>query len=69
MSAKCYWGERQNPLDSELEALEYFWNNVAPFLPGVRCSDPNFDKSKIKFDGLVNDINNISLPLLAQRAN
>ena len=66
MNTNSFWEERQNPLDSELEALEIFWNNVVPGLPGVVCLDPNLDRSKIK---LVSDVADIWSPLPARRVN
>lgn len=69
MNTNCFWKERRNPLDSELEAQENFWNNIAPNLPGVRRLDPNVDRTKIAVNSLVSDMADIFSPIPARRVN
>lgn len=70
MSANCFWEERQNPLDHELEALENFWNNVVPGLPGVRRLNPNEDRKRLLVGGVgVDDMSNLWSPLPIRQVN
>ena len=69
MSTNCFWEERRSPLDHELEALENFWNNVVPGLPGVRRLNPNVDRTKITANSLVIDTVDIWSPIPVRRIN